>query len=113
MSRSFIRLALDLLSFATIKSVADFLRVGWDRIKDLYKDKLKSFYIHISLKDPVYVSVDEIPIAKGCVYITIFADTTSSRAIHVVEGKDIAAVTPFLKRLHKKVIGIDMSHIFY
>lgn len=118
MSRSFIRLALDLLAFATIKSVADFLKVGWDCIKDLHKDKLKTLYSHISLKDLVYVSVDEIAIAKGHVYMTIFTDAKSGRVIHAVEGKDIAAVTPFLKRLYKKAtnlkaVAMDMSHAFY
>lgn len=118
MSRSFIRMALDLLAFSTIKSVANFLEVSWDCIKDLHKDKLETLYRHIALKDLLYVSVDEIAIAKGHVYMTIFTDVTSGRIIHAVEGKDIAAVTPFLKRLYKKAINLkaiamDMSHAFY
>lgn len=118
MSRSFIRMALDLLSFSTIKSVSDFLNVGWDAIKDLHKDKLESLYKRISLKDLVYISVDEIAIAKGHKYMTIFTDIESGKVIHAVEGKDIAAVTPFLKRLNKKAVNLkavamDMSHAFY
>lgn len=118
MSRSFIRLALDLLSFATIQSVANFLKVGWDCIKDLHKEKLIGLYKHIELKKLVYISVDEFAIAKGHVYMTIFTDITTGRIIHAVEGKDIAAVTPFLKRLYKKAsnlkaIAMDMSHAFY
>ena len=118
MTRSFMRMALDLLSFSTIKSVASFLRVGWDCIKDLHKDKLQALYRDIPLKDLLYVSVDEIAIAKGHEYMTIFTDVSNGRVIHAVEGKDIAAVTPFLKQLHKKAVNLkaiamDMSHAFY
>src|SRR5438128_1270302 len=72
MSRSFILTALDLLSFSTIKSVAEYLRVGWDCIKDLHKDKLQILYGSISLKDLEYISVDEFAIAKGHEYMTVF-----------------------------------------
>lgn len=118
MSRSFTRIAIDLLSFSTIKSVADFLKVSWDSIKDLHKEKLEKLYHKISLKELVYISVDEIAIAKGHKYMTIFTDIKSGRVIHAVEGKDMAAVIPFLKRLKKKAsslkaIAMDMSHSFY
>ncbi len=118
MSRSFIRTALDLLSFGTIKSVAEYLRVGWDCIKDLHKDKLQHLYSHISLKDLEYISVDEFAIAKGHEYMTVFTDIRSGRVIHAVEGKDSNAVIPFLKRLNKKAINLkgialDMSPAFF
>ena len=118
MSRAFIRMAWDLLSFSTVKSVADFLQVGWDCVKDLHKEKLETLYKRISLKNLEYVSVDEIAIAKGHKYMTIFTDVKTGRIIHAVEGRDIAAVTPFLKRLYRKAfklkaIAMDMSHSFY
>ncbi len=118
MSRSFIRTALDLLSFSTIKSVAEYLRVGWDCIKDLHKDKLQTLYSHISLKDLEYISVDEFAIAKGHEYMTVFTDIRSGRVIHAIEGKDSNAVIPFLKRLNRKAINLkgiamDMSPAFY
>jgi transposase len=118
MSRAFIRMALDLLFFSTIKSVAEYLRVGWDCIKDLHKDKLKTQYRHISLKELEYISIDEFAIAKGHEYMTIFTDIKSGRVIHAVEGKDMNAVIPFLKRLNKKAVNLkgiamDMSAAFY
>lgn len=118
MSRSFIRMALDLLSFSTIKSVAEFLNVGWDCIKDLHKDKLSILYNQITLKGIEYISVDEFAIAKGHEYITVFTDIKNGRIIHAVEGKDMNAVIPFLKRLYKKAINLkgiamDMSPAFY
>ena len=118
MSRSFTRMAIDLLSFSTIKSVANFLKVSWDCIKDLHKEKLTKLYRQIFLKELIYISGDEIAIEKGHKYMTIFTDVKSGRIIHAIEGKDIAAVTPFLKRLKKKAINLkaiamDMSHTFY
>jgi len=118
LSRSFIRMALDLLSFSTIKSVAEFLKVGWDCIKDLHKDKLKLLYNRIELKDIEYLSVDEFAIAKGHEYMTVFTDIKSGRIVHAVEGKDSDAIIPFLKRLYKKAVNLkgiamDMSPAFY
>ena len=118
MSRSFIHTALDLLSFGTIQSVAEYLGVGWDCIKDLHKNKLQILYSHISIKELEYISVDEFAIAKGHEYMTIFTDIKSGRVIHAVEGKDSNAVIPFLKRLNKKAINLkgiamDMSPAFH
>jgi transposase len=111
-------MALDMLSFGTIQAVSEHLGVGWDCIKDLHKDKLKTLYKHISLKDIKYISVDEFAIAKGHEYMTVFTDIQRGQVIHAVEGKDMDAVTPFLKRLNKKAINLkgiamDMSPAFY
>jgi transposase len=118
LSRSFRQMALDLLSFGTIKSVAEFMKVGWDCIKDLHKEKLEIQYRRIPLSDIEYISVDEFAIAKGHKYMTVFTDIKSARIIHAVEGKDSAAVIPFLKRLKKKAIklkgiAMDLSPAFY
>ncbi len=118
MSRSFIRLALDLLSFSTIKSVAEFLKVGWDCIKDLHKEKLGILYKRIEIKDIEYLSVDEFAIAKGHEYMTVFTDIKSGRIVHAVKGKDSNAIIPFLKRLYRKAVNLkgiamDMSPAFY
>ena len=118
LTRSFIRMALDLLSFSTIKSVAEFLKVGWDSIKDLHKDKLKLLYNRIEIKDIQYLSVDEFAIAKGHEYMTVFTDIRSGRIVHAVEGKDSDAIIPFLRRLYKKAVNLkgiamDMSPAFY
>lgn len=118
MSRSFIHMALDLLSFSTIKSVADFLKVGWDCIKDLHKERLGILYKRIEIKDIEYLSVDEFAIAKGHEYMTVFTDIKSGRIVHAVEGKDSDAIIPFLRRLYRKAINLkgiamDMSPAFY
>jgi transposase len=118
LTRSFVRIALDLLSFSTIKSVAEFLEVGWDCIKDLHKDKLKRDYRSIPLENIEYISIDEFAIAKGHKYMTIFTNISNGRIIHAIEGKDKNAIEPFLKKLRKKAyklkgIAMDMSPAFY
>ena len=40
---------LDLLRLGTIKAVANYLRVGWDLVKDIHKSKLICSYRKISL----------------------------------------------------------------
>ena len=118
LTRSFARIALDLLSFSTIKSVSEFLTVGWDCIKDLHKEKLKRDYKSIPLKNIDYISIDEFAIAKGHEYMTIFTDISSGRIIHAIEGKNKKAIEPFLKKLSRKAyklkgIAMDMSPAFY
>jgi len=118
MSRSFINFALDLLTFGTIKSVADFLKISWDCVKDIHKEKLKAKYNRISISECIYLSVDEFAISKGHKYMTIFSDVKTGEIVHAIEGKDKKAIIPFLKKLAKKAkrlkaIAMDMSNAFY
>ena len=55
MSKSFVNYVLDLLEFATIKDVANYLEITWDTVKDLHKDHLKRKYENIELKDVKYI----------------------------------------------------------
>ena len=116
--RSFALTALDLLKFATIKSVAQYLGVGWDLIKQIHKEKLKRRYKSIALNKIKYLGIDEFSIKKGHNYMTIFIDLASGRIIHAVEGRSKEAITPFLKVLktkaHRlKAIAMDMSHAYF
>ena len=59
--------------------------------------------------------MDEVSIKKAYNYMTIFADLKTGRIIHAVEGRDLEAIAPFLKKLaikaHKlKAIAMDMSN---
>ncbi len=42
-TRSFALTIFDLLRFGAIKDVANFLHVGWDVVKNIYKSKLQRF----------------------------------------------------------------------
>jgi transposase len=78
MSRSFIRLALDLLSLGTIKSVANFLKVGWDCIKAPYWWTQRHLQITRAKKDKPLLFIK--PNIKGACHdkvYKIFQNNTS------------------------------------
>lgn len=102
MSRSFVNYVLDLLEFATIKDVADYLEVSWDTVKDLHKNHLKKKYENIELKNVKYISIDEISISKGHKYMTVIADLKTGRILHSVEGRKKKDIRSFLEILKKK-----------
>ena len=117
-ARSFALQVLDLLKMATIKDVANYMRVGWDMIKDIHKLKLKTMYKTRPLKNIKYIGIDEFAIKKGHKYMTIFVDLRYGRVIHAVEGKSKKAILPFLKRLKcharkLKAIAMDMSASYF
>ena len=109
MTRSFIRYALDLLQFGTIKDVANHVGTGWDAIKEIHKEALERKYDDIPLEDVEYVTIDEFSIRKGHKYMTVFSDLKSGRIIHAVEGRKEEDIAPFLKKLKKKLITCEQS----
>jgi transposase len=116
--RSFALTALDLLSFGTIRSVAHYLGVGWDLIKEIHKSRLSRTYRSIPLQEINCIGVDEFSIRKGHEYMTIFTDLESGRIVHAVEGKAKEDIQPFLEKLSKratnlKAIAMDMSGSYY
>lgn len=117
-ARSFALTVLDLLGLGTISSVARYLRVGWDLIKEIHKSKLSRTYKTIPLQEINCVGIDEFSIKKGHEYMTIFTDLESGRIIHAVKGRAKEDIQPFLERLCKKAknlkaIAMDMSGAYY
>lgn len=113
-TRSFAQTALDMLHFATIKSVADFLHVSWNLVKGIHKHKLSMTYRRISLTNVKYLGVDEFSIRKNHRYMTIFVDLQTGRILHALEGTSKEVISPFLKRIKKKArrlkaVAMDMS----
>lgn len=116
-TRSFAQTVLDLLRFGTIRSVAEYLRVGWDLIKNIHKSHLTSKYRSIDLSDVKYLGMDEFSIKKGHKYMTIFVHMQTGRILHAVEGTSKEAISPFLQILAKKAkklkaVSMDMSASF-
>lgn len=113
-TRSFASTVLDLLRFGTIKSVAEYLHVSWDVVKDIHKSSLVPKYRNIELADVKYLGIDEFSIRKRHTYMTIFVDLQTGRILHAIEGKSKEAVSPFLKKVAKKAkklkaVAMDMS----
>lgn len=103
MSISMIEHILDLLEFATIQDVARHLNVGWDLVKEIHKEFLEKRYKKINISDLIYISIDEISIAKGHKYMTIISDIRTGRVVHAVKGREKKDIIPFLESLKKKV----------
>ena len=104
MSKSFVNYVLDLLEFATIKDVANYLEITWDTVKDLHKGSLEKKYEEIDLRDIKYISIDEISISKGHKYMTIIADLKTGRILHSVEGRKKEDIRSFLQILKKNLL---------
>jgi transposase len=116
-TRRFAQFAIDLVHWMTVLGVARVLRVGWDLVKDIHKEHLKSKYQAPPLKDLKYLGIDEFSIRKGRSYMSIFVDLQSSRILHAVEGNAGKDIVPFLKVLRRKApnlkaIAMDMSTAF-
>jgi transposase len=116
-TRSFAMTALDLLRFATIKDVANYLHVGWDLIKGIHKTKLQRLYKKMSIQKIKYLGIDEFSLRKGHNYMTIFIDLQTGRIIHATEGRSKKDVEPFMKLLARKAkklkaVAIDMSRSY-
>ena len=116
--RSFALTVLDLLRFGTIQSVARYLDVSWDLIKEIHRMKLMGLYRRIPLHKVTYIGIDEFSIRRGHHYMTIFVDLKTGRILKAVEGKSKESIMPFLKTLATKAkrlkgIAMDMSHSYY
>ena len=116
-TRAFALTVLDLLQFATIKAVANYLNVGWDLVKQIHKQKLKTMYREQNFRDLVYLGIDEFSLRKGHSYMTIFVNLQNGRIIHAIEGRSSEAVSPFLRKISKKAtnlkaVAMDMSQSY-
>ena len=105
-THSFESYVLNLMNFATIEHVAKFLGVSWGLVKDIHKAHLKREYKEFDLKVLTYVGVDEFSIRKGHEYMTIFINLETGEIIHVVEGKSLDCVTPFMLQLKEKAMAL-------
>lgn len=115
--RAFALTVLDLLQFSTVRATADYLNVGWDLIKQIHKEKLKSMYRTRNLKDLVYLGIDEFSTKKGHSYITIFVNLQNGRIVHAIEGRSSEVVSPFLRKIGQKAtnlkaVAVDMSQSY-
>ena len=116
-TRAFGLTVLELLQYATIKDVANYLNVSWDLVKEIHKQKLKATYRRQPFKDLIYLGIDEFSIRKGHNYMTIFMNLQTGRILHAVEGRAADNVAPFMKILSQKAknlkaVAIDMSQSY-
>jgi transposase len=107
MVKSFTQYVLDLLLLGSILSVARFLNVSWDLVKDIHKNYLKSKYKRIPFKKLRYLSIDEFSLKKGHKYMTIFIDIETGRIIYAVEGRTKEDLKLFLQKLAAEATNLQ------
>ena len=115
--KAFERYVIDLCRIATIKHVADLLGVGWDLVKDIFKNHLRKRNKRRRFAQVQYLAIDEFAVRKGHRYMTLVMDLKSGHVLHVGDGKGADAVVPFLRSLkrrgaHIKAVAIDMWPAF-
>ena len=112
--RCFDRFIVDLCTIATIKAVATFLGVGWDLVKEIFKEELKRRLRKRKLTGVRYIAVDEFALRKGHRYMTVVMDLETGQILYAEKGKDAQALIPFLKTLRRRkvrlmAVAMDMS----
>ena len=113
-THAFERYALELSRLMTIRDVARHLNISWDVIKEIQKRDLTRRFSKPSLKHLKRIAIDEISVRKGHQYLTVVLDMIAGAVIFVGDGKGVAALEPFWKRLrtsHAKIeaVATDMS----
>jgi len=116
--RSFALTVLDMLRFSTIRSVAEYLGVGWDLVKNIHKERLQFLYRKIPLHEVSTIGIDEFSFKEGHHYMTVVTDLDTGRVLHAVEGKGKEDIRPFLETLARKrqklqAVAMDMSSAYF
>jgi transposase len=116
--RSFALTVLDMLRFSTIRSVAEYLGVGWDLVKNIHKERLEFLYRKIPLNEVSTIGIDEFSFKGGHHYMTVVTDLETGRVLHAVEGKGKEDIRPFLQTLARKAkklqaVAMDMSSAYF
>jgi transposase len=116
-THAFERYALELSKATTIQDAARHLAVSWDIIKDIQQRNLHRRFGKPKLKNLKEIAIDEIAIGKGHAYFTVVLDLRSGAVVYVGDGKGVAALTAFWKRLRAsrakvKAVATDMSKAY-
>jgi transposase len=101
----------------TIKDVAEHLQVSWDTIKDIQAANLQRRFGKPKLHNLKQIAIDEIAVGKGHRYITVVLNLLSGAVVFVGDGKGVAALEPFWKRLRRarakiQAVATDMSSAY-
>lgn len=100
-----------------MQDVAELLGVGWDVIKDIQKRDLIKRFSKPPLGCLEYIAIDEISVRKAQKYLTIVYDLVGEVVVHVGEGRGMAALVPFWKRLKRtkariRAVSTNMNNAY-
>jgi transposase len=116
-TRAFERYALELSRSMTIQDVAEHLQVSWDTIKDIQARSLGRRFGKPKLHKLRQIAIDEIAIAKGHRYVTVVLNLLTGAVVFVGDGKGVAALEPFWRRLRRarakiQAVATDLSQAY-
>ena len=116
-THSFERYALELSKCTTIQDAACHLNVSWDIIKDIQKRNLQRRFDKPKLKNLKEIAIDEVAVGKGHQYFTLVLDLRTGAVVYVGDGKGVAALTAFWKRLRAarakvRAVATDMGKAY-
>lgn len=109
-TRAFERYVIELSRVMTIQDIAKLLRVSWDCVKDIVKNRLLRRFSRPSLRNVKYIGIDEISVKKGHKYLTVVMDIEKGNVIYVGNGKGGDALIPFWKRIKQskcQLLGVS------
>ena len=98
-TRAFERYVIELSRVMTIQDIAKLLRISWDCVKDIVKNRLLRRFSRPSLRNVKYIGIDEISVKKGHKYLTVVIDIENGNVIYVGNGKGGDALEHFWKRV--------------
>jgi transposase len=98
----------------TIQDVAQHLGVRWDAVKDIQARSLARRFGKPRLHQLKEIAIDEIAVGKGHHYLTVVLNLRTGAVVFVGEGKGVAALEPFWKRLRRarakvRAVATDLS----
>jgi transposase len=116
-TRAFERYALELSQHMTIQDVAQHLQVSWDTIKDIQAKALHRRFGKPKLHKLKQIAIDEIAVGQGHRYVTVVLNLLTGAVVFVGDGKGVAALEPFWRRLRRaraKIVAVatDMSKAY-
>jgi len=99
----------------TIRAAARQYSLGWDQVKKLDKEHLKSTLLPVDLSGIEFLLMDEFAIQRGHRYATVAFEPTRRRVLWIGRGRGRQDVRPFFNLLGTaqcaliKAIGMDMT----
>lgn len=92
-------LAIDWLRQASVKAVAQQMRITWDEADGIMGRAVQRGLARRTLEAPRYAGVDETSFQKRHKYVTVVSDLERGCVLHVADDRDQAALDEFWTRL--------------
>lgn len=95
-------LVIDWLKLASVKAVAQQLRISWAQADGIMQRAVQRGLARRTLEAPRYAGVDETSFQKRHEYVTVVSDLERGVALHVADHRGRAALDAFWPRLREE-----------